>query len=277
MSNTRFYFARLDFTAQVTSVHDDNAVGSTPKTRLTLEEYLEDREQIIAYDGDEWRPGATNTEYDDFIVGQFGKLYDERPETYDEDQGAFVQDSPEEVAESSMFLIDPEHQFIAFNQRQRIGYHQFTGAFAEGYNRWSEIPEALSLPFLTPTGELEYIMNETTVRSVNFDLEPTNPFPEDAFQELDEELHSMNAKEAGIDAEGAAGGLNPENDLLESALAFAESEYGDVFVIYEEDGERNEFNTKERPASTIISKPQNLEELVARREPIINRGRELVR
>lgn len=271
----RFYYAKLDFNAQVISTTDSTGVGGKAKTQQTLNEFFDEEDLVIESGGAEWRFGATREHNNDFIVGNFGKLFEDKPTTYDENSGEFVTEDAEQVAEASIFLAHYELGFIAFTQRQRIGYNQFVDAFSKGYNEWAGITEALSLPFITPTDELERIIEETKVRVLNFDLEPTNPFPQEGMQALDEEIKDMEADEVELDAE-ADGGLNPENDLLESALAFAETEYGDVKVVYEENNETHEFNTKGVPASTRISEPSDLEDVIAKSRPLINRAKQLL-
>ncbi|PSQ19702.1 hypothetical protein BRD04_09790 [Halobacteriales archaeon QS_9_67_17] len=271
----RFYYAKLDFNAQVTSVTDATGVGGKAKTQQTLDEFFNADDLVIESGGAEWRFGATRDHNNEFVVGNFGKLFEDEPTTYDESRGKFVTEDAEQVAEASMFLAHYAMNFIVFTQRQRIGYNQFVEAFSKGYNEWSGVPEALTLPFITPTDELERIIDQTKVRVLNFDLEPTNPFPQDGMQELDEEIKNMKAEEVELDAE-ADGGLNPENELLQSALAFAETKYGDVKVVYEENNETHEFNTKSVPASTRISEPSNLEDLIAKSRPLINRAEQLL-
>lgn len=271
----RFYYAKLDFNAQVTSATDETGVGGRAKTRQTLTEFFDEEGLVIYSGGDEWRFGATLEYNNEFVVGNFGKLFEDAPTTYDESTGEFVTEDAEQVAEASMFLVHYDMKFITFTQRQRIGYNQFVEAFSQGYSEWANIPEALSLPFITPTDELQRIIDETTVRVLNFDLHPTNPFPQEAMEELDEEIKDMNADEVELDAE-ADDRLNPENDLLQSALAFAETDYGDVKVIYEENSETHEFNTKGVPASTHIRDPADLEDLIARSRPLINRAEQLM-
>lgn len=271
----RFYYAKLDFNAQVTSATDATGVGGKAKTRQTLNEFFDTDDLVIESGGAEWRFGATLEHNEEFVVGNFGKLFEDAPTTYDESRGEFVTEEAEQVAEASMFLAHYDMRFIAFTQRQRIGYNQFVEAFSKGYNEWSGIPGALTLPFITPTDELERIIEETKVRVLNFDLRPTNPFPQEGMQELDEEIKDMKAEEVELDAE-ADGGLNPENDLLQSALAFAETEYGDVKVVYDENNETHEFNTRGVPASTRIPEPADLDDLIAKSRPLINGAEQLL-
>lgn len=273
---TRFYLAKLDFDAQFLPRSDSVAVGGTAKTRQTLNQYFEQDDLVIESGGSEWRIGGTDEDATrSFAVGNFGKLYQDRPQTYDEEEGEFKTEELEEMAETSMFLAHYDLGFVAFNQRQRIGYNQFTTAFSRGYNQWCDIYNALSLPFITPQDELERIIDETVIKSLEFDLEPTNPYPSEAMESLDREINDMEAEEVELNAE-SDGGLNPQSELLQSALSFASSPYGDVKVEYREDGGTYEFNTKNRPASVKIDHPSDLADFINKSKPIIDRAEQLL-
>ena len=278
MAKTNFYFGRLNFKHQLTTLSDyDSDMDRVDRIRSTLYDYVNSGEVVFSeVGGDEkWIFGAS-IKRDGLIFGKFGKIYTDQPTRYDFEQGDFIDSEEEETqAEYSMFLIQPEKNLIVFNQRHRIGYRQFQRAFAAGYNNFYNLDDGISITLLKDAGDVERILEETEVQSVEFDLVPTNPTSDPDMEVLDNHIRNMEADIFGMDAK-ADGGINMDDDLMKAALSMSNAGYGDFQMEYERQNRREKYSSADKPASQETDKPSNLEDLVASARDLTERAQDLL-
>lgn len=206
--STNFYFGRIHFNHQLTSLTDyDEDLTRAGQVRQTLLEYIRTDDVVLEDEEEKWVFGA-HIEREGYLFGKFGKIYSDHPTKYDFDEGDFVEG--EEVsaqADYSMFFIYPEQNLIIFNQRQHIGYRQFQHAFVNGYIDYIGIEDAISIKLLKDTADFQEIIDQSEVSYVDFDLVPTNPTSDPDMQILDDHIQETGADSFGVDAK-ADGGLN---------------------------------------------------------------------
>jgi len=282
MPTTNFYFGRVHFRHQLTSLEDfDEDLTRAERVRKALFEYVS-TDEVVYEDQDsrgndvQWVFGVV-VEEEDFFVGHFGKVYTDRPTTYSFDRGEFVEGDTEQTeADYSTYLVYPEENLIIFNQRQHIGYRQFQTAFAEGYSNYVGIDDAISIALLQDTAEIETLIQESEIKYIDFDLVPTNPTSDPDMQALDDHIQNMEAESFGMSAEADGGGINMDDDLMQAALNMSVSGYGEFEMDYERDDRRDRYRSTDRPAAKEIQSPDTLSDLVGRAGDLIGRARELV-
>ena len=278
MPSTNFYFGRLNFKHQLTSLSNyDAEMDRADRIRSTIREYVNSSEVVYSEVGsdEKWIFGAI-IEREGMLFGKFGKIYTNQPTRYDFDEGDFIDSEEEETeADYSMFLVYPEKNLIVFNQRRRIGYRQFQHAFASGYNNYYNLDDGLAVTLLKDAGNVEDLLEETEVQTVEFDLVPTNPTSDPDMQVLDNHIRNMEADNFGIDAK-ADGGINMDDDLMQAALSMSNAGYGDFQMEYERDNRRERFVSADKPASHETDRPSILQDLVAHASDLVERAQDLL-
>lgn len=278
MPRTNFYFGRLNFKHQLTSLDDFNQdLDREERVRQALWNYATtDGVVFEERDGDvQWVFGVTQQENGD-IVGKFGKIYPDRPTTYDFDQGDFIEEGEEShQADYSMFLIHPSENLIIFNQRQHIGYRQFQEAFAGGYNNFIGLDDALKITLLQDVEDVYRLLEEATVKYVNFDLVPTNPTSDPDMQILDERIQNMAAEQFGMTAESDSE-INMDDDLMQAALNMANAGYGNWEMDAEREDRREHYRSTDRPAAHESRRPSTINDLGGLSTELLERARSLL-
>jgi hypothetical protein len=166
MASTNFYFGRLNFKHQLTTLSDyDPDKDREQRIFDVIWKYI-NSDKIVFEErtGDRWRFGAC-VERDGLIFGKFGKIFPDRPMTFDEKEGDFKEEDIErENADYSQFLIAPSKNVVVFNSRQHIGYRQFQEAFSKGYSNFYNLDSALGVTLLKDSGDVEQIIGESSVK-----------------------------------------------------------------------------------------------------------------
>jgi len=269
MAKTNFYFASIDFPQHtLDEFGQEDTEETTEELRNRLFNYVDRSEIIYSPVGEEavWRFGRCEIR-SGVILGRLGKNFTEEQTQWDEDKEDYVQEREEvEVADVSHFIIFPEFPAIAFNRKLHIGPNQFCEAFEEGYKE-TELPGIIELDYLREGGEYDY--REFTeyadkILELEFELVPTNPYPHDDMEILDDHIRAMDAEEFEIGAESDdEESLNPDEDLLRSAGAMADGDYGEFEATYEdEDGEEKEYNSRGNPATQTTKEPDTVGGLI---------------
>jgi hypothetical protein len=274
--NTNFYFGRIHFKHQLTSLMDyDEDLTRTERVRQALWEYIRTDDVVFEDEEENWVFGAC-IEREGYLFGKFGKIYPDHPTRYDFDEGDFIEEGEVSTqADYSMFFVYPQQNLIIFNQRQHIGYRQFQRAFAGGYSNHVGIEDAVSIGLLKDAADVQEIIDQSEVSYVNFDLVPTNPTSDPDMQILDDHIQNAGADSFGVDAK-ADGGLNMEDDLLQAALNMSAAGYGEFEMEYEQDDRRERYKSSNKPAAQEIDRPENLDDLHTRAKDLIERARKLI-
>lgn len=228
-----------------------------------------------------WRFGQCEI-HDGLIIGKFGKNFTEEQTTWDSEKEDYVEERQEvEVADVSHFIIFPSYPGIAFNRKQRIGPNQFRDAFVGGFENVDDIGGEIEVNLLRTGGE--YTFDEVASRvnrvfAVDFELEPTNPYPDEDMAILDNHIHDMNADEFELEAETKEGELNTDEDFIRSGAAMSDvGDYGDYIIKYEDDeGEEHEYNSRGERATEEVDEPEALHDLVTVIPNLSNRLRGLL-
>lgn len=278
MATTKFYFGLLEFPQRgMSDFLDDTPDDEIDLRRHNLYEYV--RQSDVVYiepedDGEEavWRFGKCE-KVDGNIIGKFGKEFTDEQTQWDEDEEDYVKERERvEIADVSHFVIYPELPGIVFNRKLRIGPNQFRDAFVEGYNTNPEFSGRISMRLLRTGGDKEFqevISEAQKVTEVEFDLEPTNPYPQDDMEILDDHIRAMNADEFEMtarveedqeeDEDKDDDSLDPSEDFIRSGAALSEGGYGNYIVDYiTSDGEEQLYNSRGERAKEEVPEPETL-------------------
>lgn len=278
MPTTNFYFGRLNFKHQLTSLDDfDEDLDRADRVRRALFDYFNSGGVVYQeQDGDiKWVFGVC-IEEDGYILGKFGKVYPDQPTTYDFEQGEFIEEEKMTTqADYSMFLIVPDKNLIIFNQRQHIGYRQFQNAFAQGYGNHVGLDDSLSIGLLQDAADVRQLIEESDIKYADFDLIPTNPTSNPDMQVLDDHIQNMEAEQFEMAAKSDAS-INMEDDLMQAALNMSAAGYGNFEIGYERDERTEVYKSEDRPASQEIDRPSTLEDLLGKASELIDRAGSLL-
>lgn len=215
-------------------------------------------------------------EEETFIVGEFGKVFKDETERYE--NGKFIE-QPEDKkrAMASKFIIYPEKNLLIFNQRKRARHKQFRRAFEAGYNKHMRLEDGLHISLITDTRNIRRVLDDAVrIFEAEFELVPTNPTSNPVMEELDNHIQNMAANKLNLEAESEES-LNLEEPLLKAAQEMSEKGYGKYELGYEtEDGEREKIGTEESPATKKKKRPENIRDLLDMAEGLIERGREFM-
>lgn len=286
MATTNFYFGLLDFYQSALSDFDESAPNDIEERRReNLFEYV-NQSRIVFHepqdDGEDavWRFGRCE-KVDGLIIGRYGKNFTEEQTQWDDDTKDYVKEREEiEVADVSHFVIFPIIPGIVFNRKLRIGPNQFKDAFVGGYNA-SDTGGKIEMSILRTGGELSFedvVSNAEKVRKVDFDLEPTNPYPDEDMEILDDHIRAMNAEDFKMVAEAKEDeSLNPEEDFIRSGAALSEGNYGNYVVeLLTEDGEELTYNSRGERAREELPEPETVGGLKPYLNDLMNRIEELL-
>lgn len=134
METTNFYFGLFDF-KQISRLHDfEDAKGGNRQELVTerLIEYVDDSDIIFRESDGYWRFGKS-IEWEGLILGKLGKIFTEERTTWNDEIEDYETIEEEiEVADVSLFLIDPFVEGIVFNRKLHTGSAKFAEAFATG-------------------------------------------------------------------------------------------------------------------------------------------------
>lgn len=297
MADTKFYFARIKF---VQSGIDDY-LPETPENvvennRKKLLDYIRSSKVIHVEpldDGEEayWRFGKHDVQNGN-IVGKLGKDFTESQTQWVEEREDYVQEGEEvEVADVSHFVIFPDVPGIAFNRKLRIGPNQFRDAFLDGYNSYSEHPGKIEFKIQRIGGDKDFeeiVAAAERITRVEFNLEPTNPYPDEDMEILDDHIRAMGADDfvlrAEVEEEEEEQGdetneaeLEPREDFIRSGAAMSNGGYGSYQVkYYDEEGEDHQYNSKGERAREELPEPETPGGLVPYIGRLHDRLKELV-
>lgn len=280
---TTFYFGRLNFKHPLSRLDDFVEGGSLDNVdrveRFTsiLMEYMSTDEAVYEESDSTWHFGEVR-QSEDFIVGEFGKVFKDHTEKYED--GKFVQDPDDtERAMASLFVIYPKKNLIIFNTRQRAGHSQFREAMIQGYNEFTGIDDGMEISLLTDTRDVEMVLERAArIFEAGFELVPTNPTSNPAMKELDDHIQAMGADELSLDVESESDSLNMEEPMLHAAKEMSDKGYGDYKIGYEtEEGEEHWFDSRDEPATYPMARPENVQDLMDKAKDLIQRGRNLLK
>lgn len=258
MDTTKFYFGNISQKGDIPLGHF--TTNTDRSFRDLLLEYIKSKEPVHQEGDLEWRFGK-NRELDGIVVGKFGKVFDEEPTKYDSEIGDFIQSSGED-ADVSYFAIFFETNTIAFNRRLRIGPDQFTKAFAKGYNDYfpNEIP--IDIEITEWEENLEHVLSTADkVDKIDFDLETTNPGPNEEMREMDNQFREAGADEFEIIL-NADQALNVGADVIQSGVSFVKNKYGDARVKFTRNGREEEYSTKSKTATKTLEEPDGIDDVI---------------
>jgi len=279
MSTTKFYFGRIHFKHQLTRLDDyDEDLTRAERIRKLLWEYVDTNKVVYEEKNGsiQWVFGVCYQE-DGYILGKFGKVYSDKPTTYDFDRGEFIEEGePSTQADYSMFLIAPEKNLIIFNQRQHIGYRQFQTAFAGGYDSYVQFEDSLSIGLLQDAADIKELLDTAEIMYADFDLVPTNPTADPDMEVLDNHIRNMEADNFAMAAK-SDGGINMDDDLMQAALAMSTAGYGNFEAEYERDDRIEHYASADKPASHEVDRPSRLEDLHAMAGDLVDRAESLLR
>jgi hypothetical protein len=119
----------------------------------------------------------------------------------------------------------------------------------------------------------EFIQQADEVYRLEFDLVPTNPFPDNEMELLDDHLRDMGTDEfnmeAKVDEEDSS--LDPEEDLLKSAGALVDGDYGSFEAKFsDESGETRPYNSKGEYETEEIPEPEEIEDMQPRTDILLS-------
>ncbi|WP_158413673.1 DUF4747 family protein [Haladaptatus cibarius] len=265
MSDTKFYFTEYEVNGILTTLFDfDSQKTREEREREVLKDYIRKDGPIIEGESGTWYFGRIEDD-GDYELGKFGKVYTEEPTTYDEEEGDFIDDvQPNKDADYSMFIIDYSNNLLIYNTKNRIGHQQFRKYFADGFEKENNGVVSLETEYVRNKEAVENVVNEKPVLKADLELKPSNPSSEPEWENLDESIQKMLAKELDIIAESKEGkSLNMDEDLLEQAVEMAQTEYGiDYEIVYVDNGNGDEqiktINKERDPVSRTEEEPDTL-------------------
>lgn len=280
MSTTNFYFGRIHFDHQLESLDDfpdSEDYEQTQRVRELLYEYISNNKPFESVGGNEWRFGRAE-KTNGYILGKLGRVYPDERQQFDDEVGDFIEEEDVDT-DVSFFIIIPEEQIIIFNRKLRIGQTQFIDAFTDGYRKFYDLEDGLTITLLKDTVEVQRLLSEASrIFFVEFDLIPTNPEADEEMQIIDDRIHEMGADRVGISAE-SEDELDADDPWIRSGFAMSNGGYGEYKVGYEKDGEEEEYNSRNRPATYETDEPDTLGglkskvgEIQERMETILSRG-----
>ncbi|WP_280535808.1 hypothetical protein [Halopenitus sp. POP-27] len=270
MSDTTFHFAEWDITGVLTDITDlDRTASHEDLIREAIIDYIDTTEPVTETDDSRWHFGDYEEEVDR-VYGKFGKVYTDDPVTYDADEGDFVEsDEPNIDADYSVFMLHFDLNLLVYNTKNRVGHQQFRKRFAEGFAGSTDNSAQFNSRYVYNTQSIEYILDETTVREANFELEPSNPENEDEWEDLDESIQQMLADKFNIDAESAQG-LNFDEEFIAQALAMSQTDYGEYRLKYDEDGTVRIRTSDGEPVRSRQERPESIGGIRAMSAELIN-------
>ena len=232
MPDTTFWFATFEIEGTLIPYTDlGTDVDHFNIVKEAILDYVHSKDPVVETEDGDWYFGGPEDK-GNYIVGKFGKEFVETPEHFDQDKGDFDEAEETVDAEYSQFILDFEHQLIIYTTKNRIGHNMFQSKFQQGFNDFAESAK-IQIEYLENDASLGEVVSKHPVLNVKFDLEPSNPHPEDGWEDLDDEIKQMMASELGIEATRVEGeSLNLEQSLLSAALKMSKTDYGQYEVVY---------------------------------------------
>ncbi|WP_282349158.1 hypothetical protein [Haloferax volcanii] len=275
MSGTKFYFATFEVEGNFGFDYPAD-MEYDRKVRESLTDFVELEGAVAQGDSEEWYFGRP--EFDaNMIYGKFGKVYADEPLTYDDEIGDFVEgDEPNKEADYSLFAIDLENSLIIFSSTYRVRHRNFTKYLKKGYDSFTGGDASIHLELVRNKEGVETVIQNYPVHKIHAELVPSNPSPDEEWEELDESLREMLADKLGITAEQYNdGGLDFSESFLSQVASMSQSKYGESWEITysDDDGEFKVISSDDDPASKVIDEePTTTGGLKAHIEGILSYG-----
>lgn len=271
MEETTFYFAQFKVLGTPGPPKFDPNTDPDKRVKKSIMGYIESDDSVSFSDSADWRFGRIQS-HDDYVLGQFGKIFGKERTRYDEDRGEFVEEKePSFEAEYSMFLLHWEKNLLIYHTRDRVRHQEFRRNFAQGYEKSVFGDVEMEVEFIPNKIKVESVVEDFPVESAEFTLKPSNPHSDPDWEALDDHLKKMLAEKLGIDVDSEEGkSLNFDDELLATALEMAKSEYGDYELVYNEDGELKSISSdKDEPVTMKDQEPNTLKSLKNRASGLI--------
>lgn len=223
-------------------------------------DYIQSDSPVVETDSGDWYFGSYD-DNDSYVLGKFGKVYTDEPVTYDEDVGDFVEKlQPNVDADYSMFLLHFEKNLLIFNTTYRVRHRNFIKHFEMGFKENTKGSLEISIDYLYNNDDVDAVIENFPVLNADFQLQPSNPHSEDAWEELDDHIQKMLARELDIDIDSLEGeSLNFDDEILNQMFQMSKSDYGNYEIVYNDDGQIKVINSEEEdPVQTRRDEPQSL-------------------
>lgn len=236
MGDTTFWFTTFEIEGVEADITNfDPSQSREDVLREQINEYVRTDDAVAESSTGKWYFGSID-ERGDFLYGQFGKVYTDKRDDYDEEAGVFVEDAGTNVdASYCMFIIYFPLNLLIYNTKNRVGYQQFRQNFASGYNQ--RHGGDMTIEFIQNDDDFEEVIERHRVLNAEFDLTPSNPGSEPEWESLDNHIHEMVASHLGIEAEAIEGSsLDFDDELLAEIAAMSQSPYGEFEVFYDDEG-----------------------------------------
>ena len=266
MSDTTFYFTKYTIQSSL------NTEATDEELRNSLANYVESANPVVVEEDESWHFGDTVHDGDK-IIGKFGRSFTDNSTIYDESRGDFEDEAVEnKKAEYSMFVLDIEHQILLYHSRNRLGHQQFKDHFEDGYERYMEGIATLEIELIRNKEDVDEIVEQYPVRRAEFRLRTSNPSPEPAWEDWDEEMRQMLAEKLDIDIESIDGGsLNFDEETLREIYEMSKTEYGEHEIVYDKNGELTVVSsTSSKPVQKREARPGSLDNLRSRADELIS-------
>lgn len=273
MGNT-FYFASYDIYGEPGFERMDTSKSFEEIYEEALVEYIELREPVVSYQDSRWHFGSPSHE-GHLHFGKFGKVFSDEQEAFDPEVGDFVElEATASDADYSFFVIDTENDLVVFNSTHRVRHRNFLKYFKRGFEENLSGNLQIDFELLKEDRSLSELVEQYPVKRFKAELRPTNPGPDEEFEDLDENMQEMLVDRLGIDAKRLDDeGINISQEFLSQVKSMAESDYGEEWTvtIREETGELKVVNSGDRPES-VEKEVGSLAEMKNKAQELINQG-----
>jgi len=259
---TSFYFATYEVKGSI-GLLGDRTKSREEHVREALSNYIQSDSAVVETDTGDWYFGSYK-DYPSYTIGKFGKVYTDEPVTYDEDVGDFVEKlQPNVDADYSMFLLHFDKNLLIFNTTYRVRHKNFIKHFELGFKENTKGSLEIEIDYMYNEDDIDTVVQDFPVINAEFQLQPSNPHSEDAWEELDDHIQNMLASELDIDIDTLEGqSLNFEDDALDQMFQMSKSDYGQYEIVYNDEGQIKVINSEESdPVQTRRDEPETLESL----------------
>jgi hypothetical protein len=272
MADTTFWLTQHEVEGTLTSVTDsDSDKDRTAREKELLMDYMQSDGAVVSDDSGNWYFGALDIQ-PDYVLGKFGREYNDDSDAYDEDIGDFVDSSEQRTdADYVMFLIHFERNVLIYNTKQRVRHQMFRKYFSRGFGNLSPTGISLEIEFLYNDDNFEEVVAQQPIYEVSAQLRPTNPGPDPGYEDLDDHMQEMVARKLGIDVESPEdASLNIDEELLSAVLEMSQTEYGEEYrLVYGDDGQVKTISSDADPVTWEEEEPDDLGGLRARAASLI--------
>lgn len=267
---TTFYFTEFEVISAPSP--KDTQIDHSEQIRNSIINYMNSDEPIVVSDSDDWRFGDIEVE-DQYVVGQFGKIFEKERTTFDEEKGVFVDNAePTFEAEYSKFILHFDRGLLIYHTTDRVRHEAFRRNFAEGYEKSKFGDFDLDISFIYNKIDAQAIINNFPVKEASFQIEPSNPHSDPDWEQLDQSVKKMLAQKLDIDVESLEGkSLNFEEEFLSTVFEMSKSDYGEYELIYDDNGELKSISKDGEPVKKEEEpQPGTLDELKAMASGLIS-------